>query len=123
MQPRLGTWHPAYSKIPCLAGRLIVGPAFLSPSNMDRDVKNRDDFPDDISSQRSYSNSQRGPPPRFQEVDRTYFSTEVSPESTYANPHSPEDVSPTSQNEKHEYVPQSRAQQHETYQEGYVEVF
>jgi hypothetical protein len=86
------------------------------PARMDR----RDEYRDNMSSPRSYTESQWSPPPRFQETDQIY-TTDGAPQPYTPNQHSPPALSPP----LHDYQQQDyqhsqvSSQTHEGYQEGY----
>lgn len=81
-------------------------------------MDHHDQHHDDMSSPRSYTDSQWSPPPPgFRELDQIY-AADGSPH-TYSNPNSPPAVSPPLPYE-HEYHQHPQPQNYETYQQGYV---
>ncbi|CAI9636034.1 hypothetical protein GT037_001068 [Alternaria burnsii] len=80
-------------------------------------MDHHDQHHDDMSSPRSYTDSQWSPPPPgFRELDQIY-AADGSPH-TYSNPNSPPAVSPPLPYE-HEYHQHPQPQNYETYQQGY----
>lgn len=93
-------------------------------------MDHREEHRDNVSSPRSYTDSQWSPPPRFQEQDQIYTAS-GSPQTYSPHPHSPPGVSPPlqqyqashqeySQHDYHHSPDPSTIGTHGTYQEGYM---